>query len=131
LRQERRAAYARYWLACNRFTHQFYTVYRAVQKLEAPPGSSKDQPLDSKDQQAQVAPAVVEQSSVVTLEWREAADALLLIGGEAVVDAANAHIKAMEQRIEDAWKGEWSDHPRAYKRLNDAMRHDLLEPTEP
>jgi hypothetical protein len=131
LRQERRETYARYWSAWNGFTHQLRALRREGEKLYALPSLSEDQALDPKEQLAQEAPDVVEQSRIAELEWREAADVLLLIAGRAVEQAALAHIEATERRAEGVWRGEWPRQPEVYQRLNDAMRNELLAPTEP
>lgn len=88
LRQERRETYARYWSAWNRFTHQLRTLRREVEKLQALSSLSENQAVDPKDQLAQKAPEAVEQSRTAELEWRATADALLLIAGHAVEEAA-------------------------------------------
>jgi hypothetical protein len=125
LRQERRETYLRYWSAWNRLNHQLRTLRAEVQKLGTPP--------DAKSQLTKAAPEVVEQAWTLELEWREAADGLLLIGGRAVVEAALAHIEAMDRRLERIWQGEWHPDPggKIYRALNDAMRSELLQPTRP
>jgi hypothetical protein len=125
LRQERREVYAHYWSAWNRLNHQRRALRDEVRKLAAP--------SNPKEQLAQVASDVVARVWVVELEWREAADALLLIGGEAVVEAAAVHIEVTERKLEAAWEG--GGYPDegglAYRGLNDAMRSELLQPTKP
>jgi hypothetical protein len=129
LRQERRETYARYWSAWNRYNHQLRALRAAAQK----PEPSADPSSDPKDRLTQVAPSLVEQAWIAELEWREAADALLLIAGHAVVEAAQVHIETMEHRRNAAWEGAWhhDEGGRAYRGLNDAMRSELLQPAKP
>jgi hypothetical protein len=129
LRQERRETYARYWSTWNRYNHQLRALRTAAQKL----GPSADPSTDPKDRLTQEAPSLVEQAWTAELEWREAADALLLIAGQAVVEAAQVHIETMEHRRNAAWEGAWyhDEGGRAYRGLNDAMRTELLQPAKP
>jgi hypothetical protein len=60
-----------------------------------------------------------------------AADVMLLIGGQGVVDAAADHMQATFYRLETAWRGEWQSELDAYEALNNAMRNELLQPIRP
>ncbi len=129
LRQERRETYARYGSAWNRNNHQIRALHDAVQKL----GPSPDPATNPKERLTKEAPSLVEQAWIAELEWREAADALFLIAGQRVVEAADVHVKLMDQRLDAAWEGQWyrDEGGHAYRGLNDAMREELLRPAEP
>lgn len=124
LRQERREIYLRYWSAWNRLIHELRSVSRQVDAF------ADDDAV--KEHVAQHAPELAAQARQSEREWREAADELLLIGGEAVVDAARLHIETTERKLDAAWRGSW--HPdeggAAYHSLNNAMRADLIQPTD-
>ena len=138
VRQERRESYAAYWLSWNRFVHELRRV--TDQARELPPGFAPNKNLE---QQLQVTadpgdlrPQVqelIERAWEAELEWRAAADAMLMIARRAVDKAAGVHIAVTEQKLAAAWKGK--SHPdengAAYRSLNDAMRADLLSPGKP
>jgi hypothetical protein len=86
---------------------------------------------DPRGQLARSAPGITERAWSTERDWREAADALLLIGGVEVVQAGRDHIEATQRKLEAAWQGSWhaDEEGTAYQRLNDAMRADLLPPT--
>jgi hypothetical protein len=55
-------------------------------------------------QLARTAPAIAERAWTTDRDWREVADALLLIGGIEVVKAAREHIDATQRKLEAAWQ---------------------------
>jgi hypothetical protein len=118
LRQERREAYAHYWSTWNRFNHELRALRDEVQKFR--------ELLDPRAQLAEKAPEVVERAWTAEVEWREAADALLLIAGHGVVQEALVHIDVTQERLDAAWRGEWNPGGDAYRGLNQAMRRELL-----
>jgi hypothetical protein len=123
LRQERREAYVQYWSSWNRFIHALRDLSGEMRQQGMRP--------DPRGQLARTAPGIAERASTTESDWREAADALLLIGGVEVVKAAHEHIDATQRKLEAAWLGSWhaDEEGMAYQRLNDAMRADLLPPT--
>jgi hypothetical protein len=136
LRQERRETYARYWLAWNRLTHQLRMLRREVESQVRGFGADVLEEIRDDTDLLRDDADIVEQSRIAELEWREAADALLLIAGQAVAEAALAHIQATERRIEAVrrkgeWPGQGDVYQRLTERLNDAMRGELLAPSEP
>jgi hypothetical protein len=122
LRQERREAYIQYWSAWNRFTHELREVRQEAERLGK---------IGSAEQVSKSAPQLAARAWALERDWREAADALLLVGGEAVVQAATAHIETTQRRIDAAWHGGWPEGGAAYRDLNDAMRAELLQPAKP
>jgi hypothetical protein len=123
MRQERREAYVQYWSSWNRFIHALRDLSGEMRRQGMTP--------HSKDQLARRSPAIAERAWTTERDWREAADALLLIGGMEVVNAARDHIAVTQGKLEAAWQGSWhaDEEGAAYQRLNDAMRADLLPPT--
>lgn len=120
LRQERREAYADYWRSWNRFNHELRTVSRTVSAL----GAAADGGGHARDR---LAPDLVEQAWMAELAWLTAADTLLLLGGEAVLDATNAHVEATRRKVDAAWQGGWApDQERTFQALYDAMRAEVL-----
>jgi hypothetical protein len=138
VRQERRETYTAYWRAWNRFTHELRRVKDQVQELPAGFSPSKDLELqlheaahpDRLEPQVQ---KLIDKAWAAELEWRTAADAMLLIAGPAVDQAAHAHIAVTEQKLAAAWQGQFypDQNGEAYRNLNDAMRADLLSPGKP
>jgi hypothetical protein len=122
LRQERREAYVQYWSSWNRFIHALRDLSEEMRRHEVHP--------DPRAQLVKMAPAIAERAWTAERDWREAADALLLIGGVEVVKAARDHIDATQGKLEAAWQGSWhaDEGGMAYQRLNDAMRAELLPP---
>jgi urease accessory protein UreF len=122
LRQERREAYVQYWSSWNRFIHALRELSQEMRHQELQ--------HDPRVHLARTAPGIAERAWTTEREWREAADALLLIGGVEVVQAAREHIAVTQGKLEAAWLGSWhaDEAGTAYQRLNDAMRADLLPP---
>jgi hypothetical protein len=123
LRQERREAYVQYWSGWNRFIHALRDLSQEMRHQEMQ--------HDPRAHLARTAPTIAERAWTTERDWREAADALLLIGGIEVVKAARDHIEATQRKLEAAWLGSWQadEEGMAYQQLNDAMRADLLPPT--
>ncbi|MEU1519937.1 hypothetical protein ABZ490_48835 [Streptomyces sp. NPDC005811] len=113
LRQNRREAYARYWSAWNRYIHQLRELQRTA--------------LEQQGSGALIPTELIEQTKEAELGWRDGADALFLICGRDVSNAAEAHMEATEARHHGAEQGEWLSGRGTYRRLNDAMREELLE----
>ncbi|WP_331721225.1 hypothetical protein [Streptomyces sp. NBC_00212] len=113
LRQDRRETYARYWSAWNRFVHQLRKLQRTA--------------LEQQGSGAPIPTELTEQTQEAELGWRDAADALFLICGQDVSGAAEAHMYATEDRHHGAEQGEWLSGRGTYRRLNDAMRKELLK----
>ncbi|WP_433246027.1 hypothetical protein ACQPYK_44510 [Streptosporangium sp. CA-135522] len=113
LRQERREAYLGYWSTWDRLYHEIQALY--------------DELLSSPQH---VSPEVVERMHVAELAWREAANALFLIGGADVAEAAVAHLTATELRMRRTWERQDPSGARdtAYHGLHEAMRGELLTP---
>lgn len=67
------------------------------------------------------------------MPWRTAADALLLIAGPQVEQAANDHTAMTEQKLAAGWEGKshHDENGAAYHALNNAMRAALLTPVRP
>jgi hypothetical protein len=86
LRQERREAYVQYWSSWNRFIHALRDLSQEMRHHDMHP--------DPRAQLLRIAPAVAERAWMSERDWREAADALLLIGGIEVAKAAVDHIDA-------------------------------------
>ena len=138
VRQDRREAYVSYWLAWNRFIHELRRVTDLVREL--PPGFAPNKDLEEQLKatanperlQAQVE-SLIDKAWHAELEWRAAADAMLLIAGPAVGEAAGIHIAVTERKLAAAWKGEThhDENGAAYRSLNDAMRANLLSPGNP
>jgi hypothetical protein len=119
LRQERRETYAHYWSAWNRFQHDLQALRAEAQKHRRP----------TKDGLKKRAPQVVERAWTAEVGWREAADAVLLIGSQTVVDAATDHFRTTDARLCAAWNGEGHpDQSGTWQKLFDAMRSELLHP---
>jgi hypothetical protein len=113
LRQDRRETYARYWSAWNRFIHQLRKFQQTA--------------LEQQGSGTPITTELTEQTKEAELGWRDAADALFLICGQDVSDAAEAHLYATEDRHRGAEQGEWLSGHGTYRRLNDAMRNELLD----
>jgi len=138
VRQERRETYAAYWLAWNRFTHELRRVTDQVRELPTgfTPHKDLDEQLKAMANPGSLKPQVqelIEKAWEAELEWRAAADAMLLMAGPAVDQAARVHIAMTEQKLAAAWKGgsHHDENGAAYRGLNDAMRADLLSPGKP
>jgi hypothetical protein len=123
LRQERREAYVQYWSSWNRFIHALRDLSGQMRQQGMRP--------DPRGQLARTAPGIADRAWTTERDWREAADALLLIGGVEVVKAARDHIEVTQRKLEAAWQGSWQadEDGMAYRQLNDAMRADLLSST--
>jgi hypothetical protein len=115
LRQERRETYRDYWSAWNRLTHQLREIARQA----------------SASTSASVNASTLKEAQDAELGWRDAADALFLIGGSEVVAAAEEHAHATDSRIEAARQGIWESGRGTYMRLNEAMRRDIIELPRP
>jgi len=85
-------------------------------------------PADARSQLTLHEPELARDVREAELEWRTAADVLLMNCSADVTDAAFRHIAVTDQKLDSAWQGRW--HPdkdgEAYRGLNDAMRDDLL-----
>jgi hypothetical protein len=73
LRQERREAYVQYWSTWNRFIHALRDLSQEMRHQEMQ--------HDPRAHLARTAPGIAERAWTAERDWREAADALLLIGG--------------------------------------------------
>ncbi|MFF3459616.1 hypothetical protein ACFYXH_36025 [Streptomyces sp. NPDC002730] len=113
LRQDRRETYARYLSGWNRFIRQLRELQRTA--------------LEHQRSGAPIPIELIEQIKEAELGWRDAADALFMICGQDVSEAAEAHLEATEDRHSGAEQGEWRSGRGTYRRLNDAMREELLE----
>ncbi len=129
LRQERRETFVHYWAAWNRLNHQLRALRDAVAALQ----TTSDPPTASRKHLETTAPELVQDTWTAELDWREAADAVFLVGSLAVVHAAQTHVDVTEQKIAAVWEGKWrgDENGTAYRGLNDAMRDDLLKPSQP
>lgn len=138
VRQERRESYVGYWQAWNRFIHELRTLKDQVSGL--PSGVIVDRHItetiremaDAEDMTKQLQD-LIDKTWEAELEWRTAADALLLIADPAVEEAANTHVAMTELKLAAAWEGNsHSDkNGAAYHSLNDAMKAALLTPVRP
>ena len=103
VRQERRESYVTYWLAWNQFIHELRRLRDQIREL--PPGTAADRrlapdwPTKVTDEQAQQLQDLVDKIWDAELEWRAAADALLLVADPQVEQATNAHIAMTEQKL--------------------------------
>ena len=148
VRQERRESYVGYWLAWNRFTHQLRKLSGQVQELpsdvivdrhiteairEMADPEDQTKPLADPEGMKKQLQDLIDKTWEAELEWRTAADALLLIADPGVEEAANTHIAMTEQKIAAAWEGKsyHDENGAAYHSLNDAMRAALLTPVRP
>ena len=133
VRQERRESYVTYWLAWNQFIHDLRVLKDQVREL--PPGAVASQ-RPAPGLQADVArqlQKVIDKAWDAELQWRAAADALMLVADPQVEQAAKAHVGLTEQKLAAAWQGE-SRHDEngvAYTALNNAMRAALLTAVRP
>lgn len=133
VRQERRDSYAAYWLAWNQFIHDLRRLKDQVREL--PPGAVANQ-RPAPGLQADVATQlqdVIGQAWDAELQWRVAADALMLVADLQVEQAAKAHAAMTEQKLAAAWHGEshHDENGAAYTALNNAMRAALLTAVRP
>ena len=148
VRKERQESYVAYWLAWNRFTHQLRKLAGRVQELPSDvivnrhlteairamvDPEDKTKPLADPEGMKKQLQDLIDKTWEAELEWRTAADALLLIADPEVEEAANAHIAMTEQKIAAAWEGRshHDENGAAYHSLNDAMRAALLTPVRP
>ncbi len=115
LRQERRECYAAYWSAWDRLMHQLRQLQSQVV-------------ADGEEGPAGVHPDVLKEVRDAEGEWRAVADALFLIAGPEVVAAAKEHLGATEHRIADAQRGTLPSGRGTYRRLNEAMRNEIISP---
>ena len=133
VRQERRDSYAAYWLAWNQFIHDLRVLKDQVREL--PPGAVASQ-RPAPGLQADVArqlQKVIDKAWDAELQWRAAADALMLVADPQVEQAAKAHVGLTEQKLAAAWQGEsrHDENGAAYTALNSAMRAALLTAVRP
>jgi len=128
VRHERRESYAAYWLAWNQFTHRLRRLSNEVFAGNIVNGliiSSAGALLTGQLND------LIEKTWEAELEWRAAADALLLIADPEVEEAAKVHIAMTEQKLAAAWEGRsyHDENGTAYHALNDAMKNALLTPS--
>jgi hypothetical protein len=133
VRQERRDSYAAYWLAWNQFIHDLRRLQDQVREL--PPGAVANQ-SPAPGLQADVArqlQEVIDKAWDAELQWRAAADALMLVADPQVEQAAKAHVALTEQKLAAAWQGQShrDENGTAYTALNNAMRAALLTAVRP
>lgn len=133
VRQERRDSYAAYWLAWNQFIHDLRRLKDQVREL--PPGAVANQrpaPGLQADAARQLQ-EVIDTAWDAELQWRAAADALMLVADPQVEQAAKAHAALTEQKLAAAWQGEshHDENGTAYTTLNNAMRAALLTAVRP
>jgi hypothetical protein len=133
VRQERRDSYAAYWLAWNQFIHDLRRLQDQVREL--PPGAIVNQrpALGLQADVAQQLQEVIGKAWDAELQWRAAADALMLVADPQVEQAAKAHVGMTEQKLAAAWRGEsrHDENGAAYTALNNAMRAALLTAVRP
>ncbi len=133
VRQERRDSYAGYWLAWNQFIHALRRLQDQVREL--PPGAvayQRPAPGLHADAARQLQD-VIDKAWDAELQWRAAADALMMVADPHVEQAGKAHVALTEQKLAAAWLGE-SHHDQngaAYTALNNAMRAALLTAVRP
>jgi hypothetical protein len=126
LRQERRETFAHYWSAWNQLNYQVRALREAAKELQV----MDDPPTNPREYLEGKQPQLVRDAWTAEMNWREAADAVFLIGNQSVLDAAAIHVEVTDQKITAAWQGEYRhdvDGEVAH-RLNAAMRDDLLLP---
>lgn len=133
VRRERRDSYAAYWLAWNQFIHDLRLLKDQVREL--PPGTVANQ-RPAPGLQAGAArqlQEVIDKAWDAELQWRAAADALMLVADPQVEQAAKAHAALTEQKLAAAWQGEshHDENGAAYTALNNAMRAALLTAVRP
>jgi hypothetical protein len=133
VRQERRDSYAAYWLAWNQFIHDLRLLKDQVREL--PPGTVANQ-RPAPGLQAGAARQlreVLDKAWDAELQWRAAADALMLVADPQVEQAAKAHAALTEQKLAAAWQGEshHDENGAAYTALNNVMRAAPLTAVRP
>jgi len=118
LRQERRETYVQYWRAENGLVHQIGLLHGEMAALDPAPATRLQA-------QSRIPPALAEGIHEAELAWRQAADALFLVGGPDVVAAGTTRLRATNARLNAAWEGRHGDGGGTYFALNEAMRAEL------
>jgi hypothetical protein len=113
-RDERRKACGRYWAAWDYLMNQLGALRSAVNASGA---------------LRKVATDVRQRADDAERDWRAQVPALRDTGHLDLIDAVTVHIRATEQNIAAARKGEWPPHDdgTADRRLHAAMRRHRLE----
>ena len=111
LRQERREAYANYWLADQRHV---YSLSRIYMKLNSPSNDQKEIPEELRTEELET-----------DLAWREAYATLLLIAGEDTVSAASSHFESVNDLAAKAYNGGWVSEDHSLHKFNRELRHAM------
>jgi hypothetical protein len=130
---ERSESYVAYWRAWNRLAYELGKIIDLIQEL--PQGSIVDRHLTAQQSMVsegehKAAQGAIDKTLQAELEWRTAADALLLTAYPELEEAAREHVAMTERKLASAWAGRsYTDTEMAsYRRLSNAMQAALLTP---